>query len=78
MTPAMGCLARAGYSAPVRLSCERNRYLLSRKRDSLLRVCAGKPFSINVLGAPARPWHGRCKRLAGPMGRLVREGRSSQ
>ena len=53
MTPAMGCLARAGYSAPVRLSCERNRYLLSRKRDSLLRVCAGKPFSINVLGARA-------------------------
>ena len=58
-------------------NCARNRYLLSRKRDSRILASHEKTLSVNGLGATmglARPLQKAC----GPAGPHVGEGRSSQ
>jgi hypothetical protein len=58
-------------------NCARNRYLLSRKRDSRTPETDGKSLSINALDTRvplARPLQKAC----GPAGPLVGEGCSSR
>ena len=59
------------------LNCARNRYLLSRKRDSETLATDGKALPINVLYAAA-PLARPLQKACGPAGPLGREGCSNR